>query len=56
MKTYRGWIVQKHYYKVEVEAEDWLTAKDKIENMNVSELVQDGATEFDSYDIEEVAQ
>jgi hypothetical protein len=56
MNKWKGWIIKKQYYKVEVEADTWAEAKDKIREVDINDLAQDGATEFDIYDIEEVAK
>lgn len=56
MTKYTGWIIKKHYYKVEVEADNWAQANAKIRETDINELTQDGDTEFDIYDIEEVAK
>lgn len=56
MNKWKGWIIKKQYYKVEVEADTWAEAKDKIREVDINDLAQDGATEFDIYDVEEVAK
>lgn len=53
MAKFTGWVIKKHYYKVEVEANNWSEAKGKISEVDISQLKQDGDTEFDIYDIEE---
>lgn len=54
MNKWKGWIIKKQYYKVEVEADTWSEAKDKIGEVDINDLAQDGATEFDIYDLEEI--
>ena len=51
MKTYTGWIIRKEYFKVEVEADSWEEAKDKIWDAEIEDEPVD--IDWEIYDINE---
>ena len=50
---YSGWIVEKKYFKVEVEADNWLQAKENIWHCDLEDVFD---TQWDLYDLEEVEE
>lgn len=53
MARWKGWIVEKRYYKVAVEADSWETAKDMLCDMELDTDMPDNI-DWDIYDLEEV--
>ena len=51
MPKYSGWIVEKKYFKVEVEADNWLQAKENIWHCDLEDVFD---TQWDLYDLEEI--
>ena len=51
MLKYSGWIVEKKYFKVEVEADSWVEAKNQIWHCDLEDVFD---TQWDLYDLEEV--
>ena len=52
MNKYQGWVIRKEYFKVEVEADSWEEAKDKVWD---AELVDEPVDiNWEIYDVEEV--
>ena len=51
MNKYQGYVIQKFYYKVEVESDSWEEARDKILDADISgqEPVD---IDWDIYDVE----
>jgi hypothetical protein len=52
MPKFQGYLIRKEYFKIEVEAEDWSDAKDKILDAEIDDEPVD--IDWDVYDIEEV--
>jgi len=52
MKTWTGWVIHKQYYKVEVEADTWEEAKEKVWEVDVNGREPDDV-DVEIYDVEE---
>lgn len=52
-KKWKGWVVRKEYFKVEVEADTWEEAKDLAWDMEVEDEPVD--IDWEVYDLEEVS-
>ena len=52
MKKWTGWVIEKQYYKIEIEAETWEEAKDKAWEFNVN-WAKPADFDREIYDIEE---
>jgi len=50
---YQGWVIQKQYYKIELEADSWEEAKDMAWEVDLSGRKPDDY-DMEIYDIEEV--
>jgi hypothetical protein len=55
MKKWKGWVIEKQYYKVEVEAETWEEAKDLVGEFNVNWAKPDDY-DREIYDVEEIVE
>jgi hypothetical protein len=53
MPKFIGWVVEKQYYKVTIEADSWLDAKDELCGFNSNWAKPDGC-DTEIYDLEEV--
>ena len=53
MTKFIGWVVEKQYYKVEVEADSWLDAKEELCSFNSNWAKPDGC-DTEIYDLEEI--
>jgi hypothetical protein len=53
MPKFTGWVVEKQYYKVEIEADSWLDAADQLSQFNAVGEKPD-AYDTDIYDLEEI--
>ena len=53
MAKYQGWIIHKQYFKVELEANSWEEARDKIWDVEVDFNNPDDV-DSEIYDIEEM--
>jgi hypothetical protein len=53
MKKWEAWVIRKQYFKVQVEAEDWDTARDLVLEADV-DIDNPDDIDWDVYDIEEV--
>lgn len=53
MAKYSGWIVEKKYFKVEVEADSPEQAEELLWNCDLEDVFD---TQWDLYDIEEVTE
>ena len=57
MSKYTAWIIRKQYYKVEVDADSWEDARDKIQNLDIElDIDKPDDIDWDIYDIEEVKE
>ena len=52
MKTYQGWIIREEYFKVEVEADSWEEARDKIWDVEIEDEPVD--IDWEIYDVNEM--
>jgi hypothetical protein len=52
MKTFEAWIIHKQYFKVEVEAEDWESAREDLFQMELPKRKPDDL-DFEIYDLKE---
>jgi hypothetical protein len=52
MSKYRGYVIRKEYFKVEVEADSWEEARDLIGDAEIDDEPVD--IDWDIYDIEEI--
>ena len=53
MPKFKGVIVEKRYFRVEIDADSWLEAKSQIWHCDLDE---DFDTQWDLYDLEEVKE
>ena len=53
MGKWKGWVIHKRYYKVEVEANSWEEAREKLWDVDVNADNPDD-TDMEIYDVEEV--
>ena len=53
MPKFKGWIVEKKYFKAEVEADSWEEAEKQIWHCDLDEVFD---TQWDLYDLEEVKE
>lgn len=49
---YQGYVIRKEYFKVEVEADNWAEAKDKMWDIEITDEPVD--IDWEIYDVEEV--
>jgi hypothetical protein len=52
MAKFKAWVIHKEYYRVEVEADNWEHAKEKLLEVDLSFRKPDDY-DFDFYDLEE---
>ena len=53
MPKFKGWIVEKKYFRVEVDADSWEEAEKQIWHCDLDEVFD---TQWDLYDLEEVKE
>jgi hypothetical protein len=53
MKTWTAWAIHKQYYKIEVEADSWEEAKDKVWDVDLNGKEPDDV-DVEIYDVAEV--
>ena len=51
MKKFSGWIIRKEYFKIEVEANSWEEAREKIYEAEIEDEPVD--IDWEIYDVEE---
>lgn len=51
-KKFTGWVIRKEYFKVEVEADTWEEAREKVYEAEISDEPVD--IDWEIYDVEEV--
>ena len=51
MKQFSGWIIRKEYFKIEVEANSWEEAREKIYEAEIEDEPVD--IDWEIYDVEE---
>lgn len=54
MAIYKGWIIKKEYFLIEVEADSWEEAKDNAWSADLDDEPVD--TDWEIYDLEEVKE
>jgi hypothetical protein len=52
MKKWTGWVIKKRYYKVEVEADTWEEAREKLFDFN-EDWAKPDDWDTEIYDVEE---
>lgn len=52
MSKWEGWVIRKEYFKVQVEADSWEEAKDKMWEAEIEDEPVD--IDWEIYDIEEI--
>lgn len=52
MSKWEGWVIRKEYFKVQVEANSWEEAKDKMWEVEIEDEPVD--IDWEIYDIEEI--
>ena len=53
MKKWAGWVIKKQYYKVEVKADSWEEAREKLWDCDITGEKPDDY-DMEIYDIEEI--
>jgi hypothetical protein len=53
MKKWNAWVIHKHYYKVEVDADSWEEARELVWDVDVNGREPDDV-DVEIYDVEEV--
>lgn len=53
MKKWNAWVIHKRYYKVQVEADSWEEAREKVWDVEV-DTDNPNDTDMEIYDVEEV--
>jgi len=53
MKKWSAWVIHKHYYKVEVDADSWEEARELVWDVDVNGREPDDV-DVEIYDVEEV--
>ena len=53
MPKYEAWVIRKQYFKVQVEADDWDTARDAALEVEVN-IEEPDDIDWDIYDLEEI--